>query len=241
MESAVIEVHNLCRYFYLGGETVKALDGVTLQIPQATFFGITGPSGSGKSSLLYVLGGMDRPTSGVCRVLGRELSGLDDNQLTEFRGRFLGFVYQSFHLIPTMTAQQNVELPMVFSGVSSKERKNRALTLLEAIGLGDRARHRPHELSGGQQQRVAIARALANDPPVILADEPTGNLDSVTGQIILELFQKLVNEQRKTIVMISHDPAAIQATDQAVYLRDGQIQTADEISFGMIGEAANVC
>lgn len=241
METAVIEVKNICRYFCLGGETVRALDGVTLQIPPATFFGITGPSGSGKSTLLYVLGGMDRSTSGACRVLGRELSVLDDNQLTEFRGRFLGFVYQSFHLIPTMTAQQNVELPMVFSGVSSKERKNRALALLEAIGLGDRARHRPHELSGGQQQRVAIARALANDPPVILADEPTGNLDSVTGQLILELFQKLVKEQRKTIVMISHDPAAIQVTDQAVYLRDGQIQAPDEISFGVIGEAANVC
>jgi len=241
MSTPVIETKELSRYFQVGSETVKALDGVNIAIQRGTFFGITGPSGSGKSTLLYVLGGMDRQTSGECRVLERELSLLDDNQLTEFRGRNIGFVYQSFHLIPKMTALQNVELPMIFNGLSRGDRRSRARTLLEMVGLGDRCNHRPVELSGGQQQRLAIARAMANEPPLILADEPTGNLDSVNGKAILEIFLDLVRNQGKTIVMISHDQTAIRMTDQSFLMLDGRIHSRNQHELANLTEAGGVC
>jgi putative ABC transport system ATP-binding protein len=188
-----------------------------------------GPSGSGKSTLLYLLGGLDRPTGGRIWVHGtngtppQELGALADEALALYRGRQVGFVFQSFHLIPTMTARQNVAFPMLFAGVPDATRRERANQLLEQVGLADRLDHRPTELSGGQQQRVAIARALVNDPALILADEPTGNLDSQSGREILELLASLNRRQRRTIIVVSHDPSVIDYATRTVYLQDGRI------------------
>lgn len=219
----VIETQDLCRYYHLGGEVVKALDQVSVQVPRGVFWGITGPSGSGKSSLLYLLGGMDYPTAGKILVLGEQIHTFNENQMALFRRQQVGFVYQSFHLIPSMTALENVELPLLLAGVPAAMRRSRARQLLEIVGLGGRLKHRPAQMSGGQQQRVAIARALTNNPPILLADEPTGNLDSQTGQEIIALFQSLCREQELTILMVSHDLAAIQATDRYLRLQDGQV------------------
>jgi len=221
--SPLIEVKDLHRHFQMGRETVRALDGVSLVVRRAEFWGITGPSGSGKSTLLYLLGGLDHPTSGSIRVNGEEITALDDNGLAGFRQRSVGFVFQMFNLIPTMTALQNVEFPMLFARVPVAERHARARALLQRVGLGDRMGHRPTELSGGQQQRVAIARSLVNGPAILLADEPTGNLDSHSGADVVGLLREL-NEEGRTIVLVSHDPAVIAATGRHVRLHDGRIQ-----------------
>jgi putative ABC transport system ATP-binding protein len=221
---ALIQVRDVHRRFPMGDETVHALDGVSLDIRRGEFFGISGPSGSGKSTLLYLLGGLDRPTAGSITVLGQDITSLDENELAVYRRETVGFVYQSFHLIPTMTALQNVELPMIFARVTVKERQARARELLERMGLGNRLNHRPTELSGGQRQRVAIARALTNDPAILISDEPTGNLDSRTGSEVIDLLKQLSRQQGVTVVIVSHDLQVIGATDRYARMQDGKIQ-----------------
>jgi putative ABC transport system ATP-binding protein len=220
----VIQLRQVHRQFQVGFEKVNALDGVDLDIHSSEFFGITGPSGSGKSTMLYLVGGMDRPTAGQINVLGKDISQMDENQLAAFRRTAVGFVYQSFHLIPTMTALENVEFPMIFSQIPRKQRRERASELLERIGLGNRMRHNPTEMSGGQRQRVAIARALTNNPSILLADEPTGNLDSRNGAEVVELLYNLSQTQGVTVLIVSHDPAVISVTTRHIQLQDGQIQ-----------------
>lgn len=202
---------------------MRALDGIDLEVTAGEFLAIMGPSGSGKSTLLYLIGGLDRPTGGELRVNNREITHLDENDLASYRGREVGFIFQAFHLVPTMTALQNVEFPMIFSGVAPQQRHTRALTLLDRVGLGDRMAHKPVELSGGQQQRVAIARALANNPRLVLADEPTGNLDTQTGREVLSLLVTLNREEGRTIVIVTHDPSITQFATRTIHLLDGKI------------------
>jgi putative ABC transport system ATP-binding protein len=225
----MVQTDNLQRHFVVGDQTIHALNGVNLTVQTGEFLAMMGPSGSGKSTLLYLLGGLDRPTEGQIWVqdktssIPRELGAMDENELAVYRGRQIGFVFQSFHLIPTMTARQNVAFPMLFAQVPAATRHERAAGLLEQMGLGNRLDHRPTELSGGQQQRVAIARALVNDPALILADEPTGNLDSRTGQEIMELLADLNRRQKRTIVMVSHDPSVTEYATRTIHLQDGHI------------------
>ncbi len=223
LTEALIRIEDLHRHFSLGDQTVRALDGVSTSIGVGEFVAMMGPSGSGKSTLLYLLGGLDRPTAGTIWVDGEELSALNENALAVFRQRDVGFVFQSFHLIPTMTALQNVMLPMVFAQVPPSRRRGRARDLLALVGLAKRLEHRPTELSGGQQQRVAIARALANNPRLILADEPTGNLDSRTGDEIMQLLARLNRDEGRTIIIVSHDPSVTNFTTRALHLRDGKL------------------
>ena len=211
----------------MGQETVHALDGVTLSIAAGEFVGIVGPSGSGKSTLLYLLGGLDHPTNGRIWVQHEEITALDEDALARFRRRTVGFIFQSFNLIPTMTAVQNVEFPMIFARHKPEARQEQAQRLLELVGLGDRLGHKPTELSGGQQQRVAIARALVNDPAIVLADEPTGNLDSRSGGEVVEILQRLNQEEGRTIIMVTHDQTLLKATTRHINLFDGRI--VDEI------------
>ncbi len=221
-EGPLIRVENLHRHFQMGSEKVLALDGVTLELESGEFFGVSGPSGSGKSTLLYLLGGLDRPTKGHILVRGQDITTHDADELSLYRQRTVGFVFQMFNLIPTMTALENVEFPMIFSNPDPKQRQARANELLVEVGLADRTNHRPTELSGGQQQRVALARALANDPAILLADEPTGNLDSHSGGEVLQLLVQL-NARGRTIVLVSHDPNVITAAGRSVRLYDGKI------------------
>lgn len=220
--SLLIRVEGLRREFPMGRTTVHALDGVDLTVGEGEFLGVTGPSGSGKSTLLHLLGGLDRPTAGRIWVRGRDLTAMDENELAAYRCREVGFVFQSFYLIPTMTALQNVEFPMFFARIPPAQRRERALYLLERVGLAERLDHRPTELSGGEQQRVAIARALANDPFLLLADEPTGNLDSHTGAEVMKLLSEL-NAEGRTIILVSHDPAMIAHTRRHIRMLDGRI------------------
>lgn len=222
-ESPFIRVQGLSRHFLMGGETVKALNCVSFGINQGEFFGICGPSGSGKSTLLYLLGGLDRPTSGSIRIKDKDIASLDENELAAYRRKAVGFIFQSFHLVPTMTALQNVELPMIFSRMDPKKRRSRALYLLDLIGLGTRLSHKPTELSGGQRQRVAIARALSNSPLILIADEPTGNLDSHNGEEVISLLRWLCEEDGLTIIIVSHDSNVIQSTHRYIRMHDGCI------------------
>jgi putative ABC transport system ATP-binding protein len=223
MNSSIIHTHNLHRDFTMGDQIVHALDGVDLEVNAGDFLAVMGPSGSGKSTLLYLLGGLDRPSEGEIWVGGRDIAQLDENDLATYRGQEVGFVFQAFHLVPTMTALQNVEFPMIFNRVSSSARRARAQTLLERVGLSDRMAHKPTELSGGQQQRVAIARALANDPRIILADEPTGNLDTHTGQEVLDLLNHLNREEGRTIIIVSHDASVTRFVTRDIHLLDGKV------------------
>lgn len=219
----IIVGQNVTKHFHLGDQWVQALNGVNFEIPAGQFIGIMGPSGSGKSTLLYLLGGLDRPTSGEIMVAGRRLDAMNSEELAQFRRETVGFVFQAFHLVPTLTALENVALPGVFAGLTRDVREQRAARLLSALGMGNRFDHRPHQLSGGQQQRVAIARALFNDPPIIMADEPTGALDSKTGKTVMNMLRWLCNKQGKTIVVVTHDPGVISYTDRMLELRDGYI------------------
>jgi putative ABC transport system ATP-binding protein len=219
----LIQVDDLHRHFEMGAQVVRALDGVSATVAAGEFVAMMGPSGSGKSTLLYLVGGLDRPTSGTIRINGQELSALSDDALAHVRGQEIGFIFQSFHLIPTMTALQNVVLPMVFAQIPATRREARARELLSLVELAQRMDHRPTELSGGQQQRVAIARALANDPRIILADEPTGNLDSRMGEEIMALLVKLNREEGRTIVIVSHDPSVADYVTRTMHLKDGRL------------------
>ena len=221
MAKPFIQVKELKKYYQMGGTTVRALDGLTLDINEHTFTVVMGPSGSGKSTLLYLLGGLDRATSGEISVDGARLDEMDENALALFRRRTMGFVFQSFNLIPSMSALQNVAFPMQFAGVSSVQRKTQALNLLNQVGLDNRADHRPTELSGGQQQRVAIARALVNNPSLILADEPTGNLDTTSGAAVMQLLSDLHTSGR-TVLVVTHDPRMTRFATHKIFLLDGR-------------------
>lgn len=219
----IVLIRNLHRQYHLGGEVVRALNGINLTIFAGEFFAICGSSGSGKSTLLYLIGGMDRPTGGEVIVAGQNLAQLDENQLAEFRCRQIGFIYQNFHLIPSLTAWQNVEIPMIFNHLPRLVRRQVAMKRLQEVDLLERSKHRPSQLSGGQQQRVAIARALVNQPALLLADEPTGNLDSQTGREVISLLKNLVCNYQVTVVMVTHDMKLVEQSDRFVRLQDGRV------------------
>jgi putative ABC transport system ATP-binding protein len=219
----IAETVDLWRVFKLGAQQVSALRGINLKVGAGRFIALKGRSGSGKTTLLNCMGGLDRPSSGVVRVFGRDLARLDEGQLAHWRRERVGFVFQSFGLLPMLSAYENVELMLRIIGVRGKERHTRTLRCLDLVGLTRQAKHRPYEMSGGQQQRVGIARSLANHPRLILADEPTGELDSVTAREILSLFKRIVQEEGVTLVMASHDPLVDEYVDEVLQLKDGQI------------------
>jgi len=219
---AVIKLKNVTKTYHLGGETLNALDNVNLTIQPGDFVAITGPSGSGKSTLANIIGGLDKPTSGNVIVDGSDLAELHDAKLSAYRNKHIGFVFQSFNLQATNTALENVSLPLVFQRMGSKARKARGVEVLQAVGLGDRIKFKPTQLSGGQRQRVAIARALAIKPSIILADEPTGNLDSARGQEIIKLLHDL-NKQGITLIIITHDLNIARQAGRIVEIRDGKL------------------
>jgi putative ABC transport system ATP-binding protein len=220
----VIELRELLRHYQMGDETVRALDGVDLNIGRGEYISIVGPSGSGKTTLFNLIGGLDKPTNGNVFIDGVDISQLDAYELAWLRCRKIGYIFQSFNLIQVLTALENVALPTVFAGTPNDEGNKKAEKLLEMVGLGDRIHHRPGELSAGQQQRVAIARALANDPAILLADEPTGNLDLNTGMEIIDLLHGLNKTKGLTLVAATHDTKMIKASDRIVWMRDGQIE-----------------
>ncbi len=222
-QPSMIVGQNLQKTFKLGEQWVHALDDVSVTIPRGQFIGIMGPSGSGKSTLLYMLGGLDRPSDGEIQVANQRLDRMSGEDLARFRRETIGFIFQAFHLVPTLTALENVALPGVFAGMPRDARLRRAYKLLEALGMDDRTDHRPSQLSGGQQQRVAIARALFNDPPIIMGDEPTGALDSKTGTTVMKMLRYLASKRGKTVVVVTHDPGVATYADRILHLKDGRI------------------
>jgi len=232
----IIETRGLEKHYQMGAETVRALRGVDLVIRRNEYVAIMGPSGSGKSTLMNLIGCLDSPTAGEYILNGQAVAGMDDDELARVRNREIGFVFQTFNLLPRSTALENVELPLVYGGAGARERKERAVEALRSVELGDRLDHRPNELSGGQRQRVAIARALVTRPSIILADEPTGNLDSRTSEEIMALFERLHNEGQ-TVIMVTHEPDIAAHADRVVTLRDGVI-SSDELQAGARRSAA---
>lgn len=225
---AVIELKDVWKVYRIGSIEYPALRGVNLSIERGSFVSIVGPSGSGKTTMLHLIGALDRPTRGEIYVDGIPISRLGEDKLAEFRNKTIGFVFQQYNLVPYLSALENVELPMMVSGISAAERRRRAMWLLEHLGLGDKVWKRPLELSGGEQQRVAIARALANNPKIILADEPTGNLDSSNAKIVVDMLKKVNREMGVTVVVVTHNMEVAEATDRIIYLRDG-IVVRDEV------------
>ncbi len=223
----VIEIRGLCKTYDMGKVQVQALRDVDLDIDRNEFIAIMGPSGSGKSTLMNLIGCLDTPTAGSYRLNGQEVSNLDDNELAAVRNRQIGFVFQTFNLLPRATALHNVELPLIYAGVGARERRERALHTLEIVGLADRADHRPNELSGGQRQRVAIARALVNEPAILLADEPTGNLDSKTSYEVMDLFIRL-HEGGQTVILVTHEPDIAAYAHRVTHFLDGR-KVRDEL------------
>lgn len=219
---AIIELKNISKTYKLGDETLNALDGVSFSVNSGEFIAITGPSGSGKSTLANIIGGLDRPSSGSVEVDGNDLSRSKDSDLSAYRNKHIGFVFQSFNLQGTNTALENVMMPLTFAKTKTRDRKARALECLKAVGLGDRVKHKPNQLSGGQRQRVAIARALAVNPNIIIADEPTGNLDSAKGEEIMKLLHDL-NKQGITLIIITHDPNIARMAHRIVTIHDGKL------------------
>jgi putative ABC transport system ATP-binding protein len=219
----LIELKNIVKDYQLGMDTVHALRGVDLKIQKNEYVAIMGPSGSGKSTLMNLLGCLDTPSSGVYRLNGSNVSEMDDDHLAEIRNREIGFVFQNFNLLPRASAVHNVELPLIYNGTPAARRKDLAEKALKKVGLGDRMNHRPNELSGGQRQRVAVARALINNPSIILADEPTGNLDTRTGDEIMDLFEEL-HETGNTIILVTHEEYIAEHSDRIIRLRDGKIE-----------------
>ena len=223
MPPKVFDVRAVTKIYRMGEVEVQALRGLTLDIKKGEFVAIMGPSGSGKSTAVNMVGCLDVPTRGKVFLEDHDISKLSESDLAQIRGRKIGFIFQQFNLINTLSALENVGLPMMFQGVPEEERNRRARKLLELVELGDRTGHRPTELSGGQQQRVAIARSLANDPDVVLADEPTGNLDSKTGSIVMDFLKKLNKEEKKTIIMVTHDAHIAKNAQRTVFLKDGRV------------------
>mgnify|MGYP001146865758 CR=1 FL=1 len=219
----IIQAINLCKTYKMGEISIEVLRGVNFAVNQGEYVSLMGPSGSGKSTLLYLLGGLDKPTSGGIKLKGRELALMKDKEESEMRRREIGFVFQFYNLVPNLNLEENIMLPILLDGKKLKQYKNRLDEILELVGLSDRRRHTPRELSGGQQQRVAIARALVNDPDIILADEPTGNLDSKTGTEILELFKRINKEKGKTIVQVTHSHEAAQYGTRIINVKDGRV------------------
>jgi putative ABC transport system ATP-binding protein len=218
----LVEVRNVSKIYHLGGEEIRALDDVSLDIDPGEFISIIGPSGSGKSTLMHILGCLDTPTHGTIKLDGVMIQGASSRELAALRNQKIGFVFQFFNLLPKLNVLQNVELPMVYAGLNSRQRRERAMEALRLVNLENRSKHRPSQLSGGQQQRVAIARALVNLPRIVFADEPTGNLDSHTGEVILQLFSQLSGEGR-TIILVTHDPEIAAVTPRRIEIRDGKI------------------
>jgi len=219
----MLEMTDVVKTYRIGGQTVNALDGVTLTLAAGDFASVVGPSGAGKSTLLHLLGALDRPDTGSIRFQGNEIGTLDDDKQSEFRRHSVGFVFQFFNLLPTMAAWENVAVPKLLDGARMARVKSRALELLALVDLADRAEHRPSELSGGQMQRVAVARALMMDPPLILADEPTGNLDTKTGGAIMTLLADIAHQHGRSVVMVTHNLDAASATDRVITLTDGRV------------------
>jgi len=224
----LIRLENVYKIYQMGDTLLNALDDVTLEIDEGEFVAIVGPSGSGKSTLMNILGCLDTPTKGKYFFEGRDVSKLSDNELAAIRNRRIGFIFQNFNLLPKLTALENVELPLTYAGKSSSFRRKKAMELLEAVGLKDRIHHKPKELSGGQQQRVAIARALSADPPIILGDEPTGNLDSKSGREILEILKNL-HASGKTVILITHDLNIARQAQRNVHIQDGKIVKDEKV------------
>jgi len=224
----IIQLEELARHYEMGGMTVKALDGVDMEIGRGEYVSIVGPSGSGKTTLFNMIGGLDRPSNGRVYIDGVDISKLDAYELAWLRCRKIGYIFQTFNLIPVLTAIENVSLPTVFAGLPRDEGLEKAAKLLISVGLGERLDHRPTELSAGQQQRVAIARAMANDPAIILADEPTGNLDLNTGKEIIEILHNLNRDKNMTLIAATHDLKMIEASDRIIWMRDGQIEKIEK-------------
>jgi len=224
----ILQCVGLTKSYRMGSQEVHALRGVDLEVPEGSFMSIMGPSGSGKSTLMNLIGCLDRPTSGNLFVRGSDVSRLSADQLARVRNREIGFVFQQFNLLASLTAIENVELPLIYARVPARERRERAKLALERVGLSNRADHRPAELSGGQQQRVAIARALVNDPAIILADEPTGALDTKTGREVMSIFQEL-HSQGRTIILVTHDPEVARHAERIVHIRDGKVERIEEV------------
>lgn len=223
-DGSVLKVENIVKVFESVAGRVAALRGVSLSIRKGEFVAIVGPSGSGKSTLLNMIGALDRPTSGRVFINGVDVFLLSDSDLATMRNHLIGFIFQSYNLINRTTVLKNVELPAILSGMEGSKKEQRAMKILDVLGIGDKARFKPSTLSGGQQQRVAIARALMNDPAMILADEPTGNLDTKTGQEVFDLLRMLSNKFRRTVIMVTHNPELAEATDRAIFIRDGMIE-----------------
>ncbi|WP_395109101.1 ABC transporter ATP-binding protein [Actinomadura sp. SCN-SB] len=224
MTEPALEAVDVTRAYTMEGVEVQALRGVSLRIDEGEFVAIVGPSGSGKSTLMHLLGCLDRPTSGTLRIGGRDVARLSGNELAELRNSLIGFVFQSFHLLPRTTARENVALPLVYRGVPRAERRRRAVDALTSVGLGHRVGHRPGQMSGGEQQRVAIARALVGAPRVVLADEPTGNLDTRTGHEVMDLLERLNRERGVAVVLVTHEPDVAERARRRVHIRDGLIE-----------------
>lgn len=225
---SLVELSGVSKQYRRGSETIQVLDHLDLTIPQGDFLALMGPSGSGKTTLLNLLGGIDRPSTGSIHIDGMDIAGLSESELAHWRARHVGFVFQLYHLLPVLSAERNVELPLLLTGLGADERKRRVQAALSLTGIADRARHKPAELSGGQEQRVGIARAIVADPTLLLCDEPTGDLDRKSGDEILELLQVLNREQGKTIIMVTHDPHAAARARRTLYMNKGRLSTEPE-------------
>jgi putative ABC transport system ATP-binding protein len=235
---AILEANDVSKNYQMGEVTVDALDGVDFVVEKGEFVAVMGPSGSGKSTLLHLLGGLDKTTDGEVNLGGRRLSVMSDKEVTLARRRNVGFVFQFYNLLPTLTAEENIALPLLIDGKKLKQYQSKIDELLELVGLTDRRKHKPDQLSGGEQQRVAIARAFVNDPDIVLADEPTGNLDSRAGEEVMKLLRRSCDELGQTIVVVTHDPKAASFADRIVFLKDGQI--ASEIKLEKGGDTAPI-
>lgn len=222
---SLIEIRDLSKSYLKGKTTITPLEGLSLDVPKGEFLALMGPSGSGKTTLLNLVAGIDSPTTGSLRISGRDVAQMSRGELTKWRSEHVGYIFQLYHLIPILTAYENVELPLLLMKLSRRERKQRIETALDLVGLSDRAGHRPTELSGGQEQRVAIARAIVHNPELLVADEPTGDLDRESADSILQLLQSLTKEHGKTVVMVTHDPKAANAADRTLHLEKGKLIT----------------